>query len=108
MTRTELLTALEAATEGSRSLDREIAQAAGKEIHPVLVARYSTSLDAAISLIPNHYYWMIVKGRTRPNEPLYSAIFNGEDIIGESNATPALAVCAAWLKVLEDGETKHG
>lgn len=30
------------------------------------------NLEHAIASIPDHFYWLIGKGRTRPSEPLYA------------------------------------
>lgn len=65
--------------------------------------RYTASLDAASSLIPDGTFWMIARGRTRPDEPLGGAsVMKPDDTInpigeGEAETVP-LAVCIAALE----------
>lgn len=101
---TDLIERLEAATEGSRELDEEIAQA----IFPKLKRRhaswyiddvrtniepFSTSLDAALTLVPEGLMWDVEsRGAAFVGDPkMPSRMF-------EMAATPALALCIAALK----------
>lgn len=68
---------------------------------------FTESLDAAVSLIPDHLWWCIAKGKTRPDEPMYGAqILGGAQIPGgarmvaeaETDASAAMAICIAVLK----------
>lgn len=63
--------------------------------------RYTESADAALTLIPDGMWWLIGKGRTRPDEPLYGVqILDGERVAAEAEteASAALAICAAALR----------
>lgn len=140
MGRDSLLKALGEAKEGSRELDAEIALAIGwrrgsrnrslvtglpmaeteewydPDSNSVNLAPqpYTTSLDAALSLVPEGALWQITKGVLLPK----AGVSNGEPprFIGlgcygrdskenprykwveESAATPALALCIAALR----------
>jgi hypothetical protein len=63
---------------------------------------FTSDLDAATTLMPGKLYWILDKGRTRPDEPLYGAraFRPGEDVpIGEAETnTGAAALCAAALR----------
>lgn len=123
MTLDDLLSALEAATEGSRELDRKIVVtlnpgstlrripgaldllgvlAATNEFLPI--PDYTRSIDAALTLIPPNTYWHVGAGRTRYDEPMYGAMiqeanFDGKELgVGETNASPALALVIAALR----------
>ena len=71
--------------------------------------RYTASLDAAMSLVPQGCGWIAGWGQVLPDEPMGGAhitahsVFAGydvaNDVIAEGEAvTPALALCAAALK----------
>ena len=100
----DLIARIESAAEGSEALDREIGLITGRGYFnpPCLGSYYFTrSLDAAMTLIPANRFWLLGKGRTRPDEPMYGAqILDGGYVIAESenDASPALALCAAVLK----------
>lgn len=104
MTLDELIARVEAATEGSASLDLEIGTVTGRGYfeQPALgIYTFSRSMGAAMTLIPGGYWWTIGKGRTRPDEPLYGAqLFDGEDLVSEAEheASIALAIVLACLK----------
>ncbi len=125
MTRLELIEALEKATEGSRELDCEIAvavcgyfriepkyEAAGygygyvKDGHQhvpglggdMLVPNFTTSVDAALTLVPEGYGWVLYSDggiEIYDNEEL-----NGNGRISEGD-TPALALCIYALRARE-------
>jgi hypothetical protein len=69
---------------------------------------YTLSVDAALDLIPENHEWLIGRGRTRPNEPLFGIqIFNpgsGRVLhmpppLAEAEAnTLAIAICLASLR----------
>ena len=123
-----LISKLEAATEGSDALDREIAAACKIEWSPdedgnfggynILPKRcwFSRSLDAALTLVPDD--------PANPGKPMLWSIAYDEDgvggargycaglgkgyhdpqiIYGHSAATPALALCIAALKARKAG-----
>ena len=118
----DLIARLEAATEGSRELDAEIAALMGTakpaehvmldpkhwEEHPERYPPYTTSLDAALGLVPEEVFlyrldgwhdeqcapwgWGVkLMGRTRE-------LREAGLILGQSRSTPALALCAAALR----------
>lgn len=69
----------------------------------IIPASYTTSLDAAIGLLPPDIYWMVGAGVVRPGEPLYGAILTHpnsmqEIATGETDVSAALACCIAALK----------
>jgi hypothetical protein len=90
----ELIARLEAAAEGSRELDAAIAVAVfgGGSHDPGTAPHFTTSLDAALTLVPEGRGWLMrsVGGRG------FAAISNA----GEASQakTPALALCIAALK----------
>ena len=63
---------------------------------------YTASIDTAVSLVPEGFYWHVGHGRTRDDEPLggASVIAAGSlETISEAEATTAaLALCAAALR----------
>ena len=74
-------------------------------------ARFTTSIDAALTLIPDDLFWLMSRGRVRPNEPLYGAQLyrdNGSDRpIAEAESDHlAMAICIAALKAREDKEKR--
>lgn len=121
-----LITQLEQAVEGSRELDTEIALVFGY-LHPkrgpianapssddprVIAAawqvpHFSTSLDAAISLIPEGAVWHVMtdygdlnRAKVGPANNPSASIYGprSEDFISADASTPALAVCLCALK----------
>ena len=108
---TPLLARLEAASEGSRALDELIAQAVYPELgfgtkgdnkwymHDVHVRieDYTTSLDAALTLVPEGWAWDLMAW---PDEPSEAAICKpGSPHLGRwKAATPALALVIACLR----------
>lgn len=122
-----LIARVEAATEGSAELDLDILNALGprqwiwldrrdetithEQYGPGAVGnpvtsmdRLSRSLDAAMTLIPDDLWWILGKGRTRPNEPLYGVQLrnpSGPDAVAAEAEHPtsiAVAICLAALK----------
>lgn len=69
------------------------------------VRPYTSSLDAAVTLVPPNTYWHVGKGKLTADEPLYGAIVEEAKLDspvelggGESDKHEALALCAAALK----------
>ena len=98
---TDLITRLEQAAEGSRDLDLAIEKAFERCDPPELLAfplpHYTTSLDAALTLVPEGWAWDLMAW---PNEPSEAAICQpGSPHLGRwKGATPALALCIAALR----------
>ncbi len=123
----ELISRLKQVTEGSRELDREIFDIAGtyvlekrgrdrkewlykiggkdwERIDSYRFPRYTTSIDAALTLVPEGWFWIA------DNNPMTGgyARLNAVPDIGETMKevagdarTPALALCIAALKARE-------
>lgn len=96
----DLIKRLERATEGSAHLDLEIAIALGikKPVYSLddsyaeyaaKTAPYTTSLDAALTLVPDRSYWRL--------NSLNEAFCTPCDDIAHG-CTPALTLCIAALK----------
>ena len=68
--------------------------------------RYTDSVDAALTLVPMSLYWLVGCGKLRPTEPLYGAqvLAHDRSVIAEaeSDATPAIALCIAALRIRAD------
>jgi hypothetical protein len=97
MTLSELIAKLEEAEEGSRELDCEIYVALG---NPLLRAvgkapRYSSSLDAALTLVPEGSYAKLQIGRNHAKGWAWVEL---RDVEAVARSTPALALCIAALK----------
>lgn len=93
----------ERATGPSFDLERRISWAVGRRAYQ---APYTASLDSALILVPEGFYWLVGAGRVRPVEPMFGAqILRGSFVVsgGESNSTAALALCAAALRALAEG-----
>lgn len=102
MTNAELVAKLEAATEGSRELDYavEMSRYDPETMYALNLKlsgdlpHYTTSLDAALTLVPEGYCWSIgFAGRTIANVWKTPTPSKG--------GTPALALCIAALKARE-------
>lgn len=110
---------VEAATEASRDLDAAIAETIGRPRQicigdgiitpqrwvPLNLLRYTASLDAALTLVPEGTWWVAGFGRRTKAEPLggaaiyYSTGLAMGTLVAEAEAaTPALALCAAALR----------
>ena len=73
----------------------------------------TTSLDAAMSLVPEGHFWFLSAGRMTQGEPLYAAeifapIVGQHVVVGEAEheASAALALCLASLKALNSRQSK--
>jgi hypothetical protein len=121
---TDLITRLEAATEGSRELDDEIARAMLEAKQPIRLMgmsddepsvpvfqyadgstgtslRYTTSLDAAVTLIPEGYDWIVADVNGHVGGTPYACVGDETQHFGE---TPALAFCIAALRARGAGQ----
>lgn len=104
----ELIAKLEAAKEGSRQLDHEIAVAVEKYKEPPVTAldtdwwtpHYSTSIDAALTLVPKSWDKTC---REVGGECNASVGPPRAPDIESSGATPALALCIASLRARAAG-----
>lgn len=122
----DLIRKLEEASEGSRELDAQILQyidpknekkdwfADGKTGEPTPLPGspyYTTSIDAAFTLVPEGYTGSVTFGQSTSSSNIQfhesAELWNGEH--GEScqeiyskAATPALALCIAALKTREE------
>jgi len=114
----ELIAAVEAATEGSRELDARIWHTIPREppdcsaimarVFALILAgeddaecpHYTTSLDAALTLVLEQFDWSILHLRNgnRGAEAVVFTIGMDIDHIEVEGATPALALCAAALR----------
>ena len=95
----ELIDRLEAAQEGSRELDAEIG-AEARYMSPKSVPHYTTSIDAALTLVPEGSTGFLLNA----DEPYSQAtIFrDGDGAIGQGlGKSPALALCIAALRAKE-------
>jgi len=102
----DLIAKLEAATEGSRELDREVAKAVygWKRVQPgYYVPRFTQSLDAALTLVPEGWEWFKPQNNYQSDKPRIE-IFGPIDYQVAAAATPALAICIAALKAREQQE----
>ena len=119
---TALLAELQDATDGSRELDMRVALASGYKRSRLgigggfdwvapdrtlsFLPEFSTSINAALTLVPDGMWWLLDKRRTRPDGALYGAqimLRSGHgyavDVVAETEAhTPALAMCCAALR----------
>lgn len=127
MTLPDLIAALERADGPSRELDAEIDVAVKPDGYsmwcserlPVRetlssglvivkeytyqVARYTASLDAALTLIPENQWFLMGAGKTRPDEPLYGVQIirqNSDTVIAEAehDGGLAIALCISALR----------
>ena len=96
-----LIANLQAATGPSRMMDHAIAAALG--VTTVTPHFYTSSIDAALTLVPEGYFYFLGKGRLEPDEPLYGAqiiAMGAHDRpigTGEHDISLALALCIAAL-----------
>lgn len=93
-----LIARLEAATEGSRELDWAIAVNEGGEVWNPLY--FTTSLDAALTLVPAHHMWEVRHGiGCRAVVWTLEQDYDGHSVpVGNTMDQPALALCIASLK----------
>ena len=100
-------------TGPDRELDFAIAAAFGWPDSPNLhqhARRYTESLDSALTLVPEGYWWQISNGKRRHYDPQAGAelFFDGGPNRGDmaftaDAATPPLALIAACLKARMEG-----
>ena len=100
----DLIEQLERATEGSRELDWRIechlqGWSEDHMRHAALVD-YTTSLDAALSLVPEGWNNWLIRKTTAVDSVWFSAEHrdDNDDVWRAVAATPALALCIVSLK----------
>ena len=111
----DLLARLRAATNPDRWLDVEIARAVGADLghaagmHDALLAqpyspvrRYTASVDAALTLVPEGCDWS-VDGFAGSGRGQAYLVTKDDDEIERQGATPALALCIAALEARRAG-----
>ena len=89
-----LIKRLEAAEEGSEALDMAIEDHLGLGF-PATTVRYSRSLDAALTLVPEGRFWYIDSSAAAFTSELGSG---PQNVTASDAATPALSLCSAALK----------
>ena len=96
----DLIARIERATHGTFVLDCDVSAVFGRSEMPPRA--YTVNPECALSLLPSDLYWLIGKGRTRPDEPLYGVnLFNPGDekaIVQAESESLCLAICLAALK----------
>ena len=98
-----LIERLEAAESGSRELDKEVGLAAfPNKDNNVIMRPYTTSLDAALTLVPEGLYGKIGFAPNRANARIWLA---SKPAVNASIKVPqpALALCIAALRAREAG-----
>lgn len=124
MTLTELIAALEAADGPSRELDAQIALAHGWDVvpirekgghtwdrwyrpymgkrYPVRLPNYTSSIDAALTLVPEGYGLVIDVAGEYASASIYELrSTRAGPFVKPARRTPALALCIAALKARE-------
>lgn len=125
----ELIARLEAATEGNTDLSWAIAEHVGwtkfwsgqtifcppgvteasLDAHPeddraiTIAPPFTTSLDAALTLVPESYAWSVQSSQQFPGQAWLYPPNNAADLEFQADAPPALAVCIAALKARAAG-----
>jgi hypothetical protein len=119
MTRSELIAALGSASGPSRELDAEIAKLVGAPHGPYehvtvetrsieyceeQAPAYTGSMDAAMTLVPSTWQWHC--GTCNEDDMPWATLTDTDTWVdyGAEAATPALALCIACIKALENGE----
>ena len=112
----ELVTRLEKAQEGDRKLDRDIFLLVtpdwlerGIELCDATIPHYTTSIDAALTLVPEGWGWHVSKfplPRAELAEPIETKFGPGIGIRQQvfTAKTPALALVIACLRARQQGE----
>lgn len=95
---TDIIPRLLEAQEGSRELDALI-HGLVADISKLAVPRYTTSLDAARTLMPPLFAWSVESSRSAPGHAWLYPPDNIDDIDFQGEAaTPELALCIAALR----------
>lgn len=112
----DVIAKLEAASEGSRELDEAIGEALlnGRERNPKpygawaeLVSEYTTSLDAALTLVPEGWKTYAVDGPAIDHDGLWTwMLVAGERGTHGTSHCPTLALCIAALKARREGDNR--
>lgn len=102
MTITELIAALEAADKPSRELDASIGSLIGTYVGFEPPPRYTSSIDAALTLLPDGAMWRLGRHLVPDDQPehAYSARVGGPRYYDHSS--PAIALCIAALRAREE------
>jgi len=103
----DLIAKLEAATEGSRELDDAINRATGDKHLSYDPPHYTTSIDAALTLVPKEFRWWSLSNKD--NEDEFFIITLREPYAGGryrhcagAHLTVALALCIVALKARDE------
>lgn len=101
-----LIARLEAATEGSTELSATIGRDVMGHVPHDPVVPYTTSLDAALTLVPDSAEWSVERRLSKGMLPAYASIWaiGARDIDFHANGsgkTPAIALCIAALRARE-------
>lgn len=111
MTLIELRDALRKATGPDWQLDEAISQVVlcRPPSGTVGPPRFSHSLDAAVTLVPEGLWYLCCTGRVREDEPLYAVSFNLPDMTADALAEVAaaehaanMALCFCLARVMYD------
>lgn len=106
----ELISLLGGARKGDEQLDKAIEYAVTRHAcAQYWLPKFTSSVDAALTLVPDGTFWLLGAGRSRPGEPLYGCVISrpvGEPEqleehalgTGEHDASLALAICIAAFK----------
>lgn len=107
MTHDELIVALESAPEGCRGLDYAIHEFLCERDDAIPGPRfYTTSLEAALTLIPEGMSWMLVMSHGHSEQPA-ARVWDADEYYGTEDfpdrtdmfaPTEALAVCIAAVR----------
>ena len=105
----DLIAKLEAASEGSRELDTLVCEVKGAcpdgvRFCPGLCPSYTTSLDAALTLVPEGYRYRFWAHHTGVSGASVFPHGGGTLSRAHDAPTPALALCIAALKARTDPE----
>lgn len=107
----DLIKRLEAASEPSRELDEAICVAVGRPltlddgvVSGCNVKPYTSSIDAALMLVPEGFVWSVEKLNTGGYWALVERAWDSEESAStDRGATPALAIVIAALKAKGGG-----
>lgn len=89
----ELADRVEALAGPDREVDDAIASARADWSGDIVTLDYTASLDAAMTLIPEGYDWIL--GHTNSGLTIHAEVGDREQVFG---ATPAIALAAACLR----------
>ncbi len=118
MTRDELIVAMKTATGPDRELDEEIMCCVYADLKPerhmegwysasgdhIRVDRYTASIDAALTLVPEGWHAVIGARPGWPWVELYQFPTPCRNVPRLSASTPAIALCIAALRSMENAD----